>query len=258
MSFTAKAVLSRWRLLAIGFVVLVIAVVQAWTLTHNQGYMPTQPIAYSHALHAGIGEGQLGIDCLYCHTSAEKSKHAGVPPLDTCMGCHSVVGVNLPEIQKLAQYWDNGESVPWVRIHSMPDHVYFNHAAHVAAGVSCQTCHGAIEEMEIVYQHVDMSMGWCMTCHRSDEYLRTPETQFSYMVDSEEDRESLKEMTGGIWTAADMNAALEGRSPEEMHQIIVEALGYDSLSRQQGRRGVRQDIVEALQNAPLNCNTCHQ
>ncbi len=258
MSITAQAVLARWRLFGIVGLGVALAAVKAWTLTHNQGYEPTQPIAFSHALHAGLEEGQLGIDCLYCHSNVEKSRHATVPPVDTCMGCHSVVRVDRPEIQKLTEYYENNESVPWVRIWSLPDHVYFNHAAHVAADVACQTCHGPVETMERVYQYVDHTMAWCMTCHRSDEYIKTPAKQHGPFVETEEQFVSIMEETGGIWDEADLAAAIDGKSPEEMHDIIVKALGYDSLSRQQGRRGVAQDAIAALQNAPLNCNTCHQ
>jgi len=273
IKITPQAVLERWRLFAIVGVCLILGAAKAWNLTHNRGYQPDQPIAYSHALHAGVGEGQLGIQCLYCHSNAEKSKHATVPPMDTCMGCHSVVRVDRPEIQKLTEYWKAGKPVEWVRIHSMPDHVYFNHSAHVAAGVACQTCHGPVQEMEKVYQWVDMSMGWCMTCHRSDEYLKTPERQtvvgsadaskadkltVAMVEKGSAEYASIVERTGGIWDANDLSRALEGKTPQEMHEVIVKSIGYDSLARQKGTRRAMQDVVAQFQNAPLNCNTCHQ
>ena len=152
----------------------------------DQGYQPVQPIHYSHKIHAGDN----GIDCKYCHSSARVSKHSGIPSLNVCMNCHKSIyeykGETTPEytkefydgeIKKLyaAVGWDDAEQkytgktqpVKWVRIHNLPDFVYFNHSQHVTvAGVECQTCHGPVEEMEIMYQHSPLTMGWCINCHR--------------------------------------------------------------------------------------------
>ncbi|MEF3078517.1 c-type cytochrome [Winogradskyella poriferorum] len=152
----------------------------------DQGYEPVQPIHYSHRIHAGDN----GIDCKYCHSSARVSKHSGIPSLNVCMNCHKSISEVAPEtlaegkeygvdynaeIQKLyeAVGWDGtsytGESKPvkWIRIHNLPDFAYFNHSQHVSvAGVECQTCHGPVEEMEIMYQHAPLTMGWCINCHR--------------------------------------------------------------------------------------------
>ena len=155
----------------------------------DQGYEPVQPIHYSHRIHAGDN----CIDCKYCHSSARVSKHSGIPSLNICMNCHKSIyevapetqaeGLNKygedynAEIQKLykAVGWDDTEQkytgktqpVKWIRIHNLPDFVYFNHSQHVTvAGVECQTCHGPVEEMEIMYQHAPLTMGWCINCHR--------------------------------------------------------------------------------------------
>ena len=154
----------------------------------DQGYMPVQPIHYSHKIHSGDNK----IDCKYCHSSARVSKHSGIPSLNVCMNCHmNIAEYNgeedlekgytkefyTNEIKKLykAVGWDEetqqytGETQPvkWVRIHNLPDFVYFNHAQHVeVAGVDCQKCHGPVEEMEIMYQHSSLTMGWCIDCHR--------------------------------------------------------------------------------------------
>ncbi len=153
----------------------------------DQGYQPVQPIHFSHKIHAGDN----GIDCKYCHSSARVSKTSGIPSLNVCMNCHKSIyeynGETSAEyskefydeqIQKLyaASGWSDadqkytGESQPvkWVRIHNLPDFVYFNHSQHVSvAGVECQTCHGAVEEMEVMYQHAPLTMGWCIDCHRT-------------------------------------------------------------------------------------------
>ena len=154
----------------------------------DQGYMPVQPIHYSHKIHAGANQ----IECKYCHSSARVSKHSGIPSLNVCMNCHQNIAeyngeedlekgytkeFYTKEIKKLyaAVGWDeenqvytgNTEPVKWVRIHNLPDFVYFNHAQHVMVGeVKCQTCHGPVEEMEIMYQYSPLTMGWCINCHR--------------------------------------------------------------------------------------------
>ena len=127
------------------------------------GYSPEQPIKYSHELHAG----QLGIDCRYCHFNVEKSAFATIPSADVCMNCHSVVKTDSPEVQKLKSYHDKGEPIPWVRVHSLPDYAYFDHSAHLNAGIGCSTCHGRVDNMEVVHQTAPLSMGWCLDCHRN-------------------------------------------------------------------------------------------
>lgn len=148
----------------------------------QQGYAPTQPINFSHKIHAG----QYEMDCKYCHSTVEKSKSASIPSLNTCMNCHKYVkaaekynGKTSPEIQKIynaigfdgdnMEYIEGYEQKPieWIRIHNLPDLAYFNHSQHVVVGkVECQTCHGPIEEMEKVYQYSNLQMGWCIDCHR--------------------------------------------------------------------------------------------
>lgn len=132
----------------------------------HQGYAPTQPIAFSHKLHAGTNQ----IQCQTCHTGVERSKSANIPSTNICMNCHSYVKKESPEIQKLYKAMETGTPVEWVRIHNLPDFVYFNHQQHVkVGGVECQECHGPIEEMDVVYQHSPLTMGWCIDCHRTKE-----------------------------------------------------------------------------------------
>ncbi len=136
----------------------------------HQGYQPIQPIAFSHKLHAG----EYGIACNYCHVGVEKSKSATIPSANICMNCHNYIEkgpkYGTKEIEKIKKYYEQGKPVEWVRIHNLPDFVYFNHQQHVVAGgQQCQTCHGPIEEMEEVYQYSDLSMGWCINCHRQTE-----------------------------------------------------------------------------------------
>jgi len=138
-----------------------------YTVGVQQGYAPTQPIKYSHKVHAG----DYKIDCNYCHTGVRKSKNANIPSPNICMNCHSSInkGANTgtEEIQKIYDAVDNNTPIEWVRVHNLPDLAYFNHSQHVEVGkVECQTCHGPIEEMEVVKQYANLTMGWCINCHR--------------------------------------------------------------------------------------------
>jgi hypothetical protein len=140
--------------------------------TLNVGYAPEQPLPYSHALHAG----ELGIDCRYCHNTVEETAHAAIPATETCMNCHKSIRTASEKLQLVRDSWETGESVPWVRVHDLPDYVYFNHAAHVRVGVSCVSCHGRVDKMEVVGTVEPLSMGWCLDCHRNPEpHLRPPE-----------------------------------------------------------------------------------
>lgn len=181
--------------LCFGLITLV-AGMSAWRLPDNeQGYAPKQPIEYSHRLHAG----ELGIDCMFCHTAADKSRHAGIPSTDVCMKCHKVVTSSFDVLQdemtkadeekrkpqqivsdELRKLYDSlaldetlqpnagatAESIRWVRVHNLPDHVHFDHRAHVAAGVTCQKCHGPVESMQRMEQFESLTMGWCVNCHQ--------------------------------------------------------------------------------------------
>ncbi len=144
----------------------------------SQGYTPTQPIKYSHKLHAGaVEDGGMAIDCKYCHVGVEKGKQAGIPTVNICMNCHKAVGETVngtgkEEIQKIRDAYTSGKPVEWIRIHNLPDHVFFSHAQHVkAGGLECQTCHGEIQKMEIVSQNQPLSMSWCINCHRETKVL---------------------------------------------------------------------------------------
>jgi len=134
------------------------------------GYRPKQPIPYSHKLHAG----DLGMDCRYCHTRVEVSPHANVPSTQTCMNCHTLIGSDSDKLLPVRESWATGEPIEWVRIHKLPDYAYFDHSAHLNAGVGCESCHGNIAAMEVVEQKKPLSMSWCLDCHRNPgPYLRS-------------------------------------------------------------------------------------
>lgn len=127
------------------------------------GYTPVQPVAYSHKLHAG----ELGMDCYYCHTSVGKSAYAAVPPTETCMNCHVRVKPQSPRLALVRESYNTGQPIPWVRVHQLADFAYFNHKAHITAGVSCVSCHGRVDQMVEVKQVEPMNMAWCLDCHRN-------------------------------------------------------------------------------------------
>ena len=126
------------------------------------GYAPEQPVAYSHALHAG----EMGIDCRYCHTPVEQSAFATIPPTATCMNCHASVRTQSEKLDLVRKSAETGQPIPWIRVHDLPDFVFFNHAGHVQSGVGCVSCHGRVDRMEVVEQVKPLNMGWCLECHR--------------------------------------------------------------------------------------------
>ena len=142
-------------------------VTDAIRLGRQENYAPDQPVKFSHKVHAGENK----INCRYCHTTVEHGKSAGIPAAALCMNCHIIIreGANSGkfEIAKVVDAYETGQPVEWVRIHNLPDHVFFNHSIHVGSGkLDCSKCHGTVEAMEIMKQHSDLSMGWCVNCHR--------------------------------------------------------------------------------------------
>lgn len=165
----------------------------------RKGYAPRQPIAFSHKRMAGVpvlttnekGEtvnnGGFGIPCVYCHTMPYKGRHSTLPSTAVCMNCHSTVGLNREWVLRMKEYWDRGEPIPWVKVHDLPDFVYFDHSAHLNAKnesgesklplvdefgkpmVACQNCHGKVDEMDIVSVQKPFNMQWCLDCHRKPE-----------------------------------------------------------------------------------------
>jgi hypothetical protein len=128
----------------------------------RQGQSLPQPINFSHKIHAGDNQ----IPCLYCHIGADKGPVATVPAVRTCMGCHKMVAVDKPEIQKLKRYWDSQQPIPWAKVYDISDHVRFTHERHVRAGIACQTCHGPVQEMSAIRLEHTLKMGFCVGCHK--------------------------------------------------------------------------------------------
>ncbi len=141
------------------------------------GYQPVQPVPYSHAVHAG----KLGIDCRYCHTTVEKTGMAALPPTEVCMNCHKAIFPNSAKLAEVRKSYVEGTPIPWVKVHDLADYVYFNHSAHVNAGVGCITCHGPIQQMETVRTVAPLNMAWCLSCHRDPKPFLRPRDQVTNM-----------------------------------------------------------------------------
>jgi hypothetical protein len=199
--------------------------------TLNTGYRPEQPVAYSHRLHAG----ELGMDCEYCHTTVDDSSFAAIPSTDICMNCHNPddnLGVRneSSKLEPVHESAETGEAIQWQKVHDLPDYVYFNHSAHVNRGVSCISCHGRVDKMgeDGVYQTENLSMGWCLDCHRSpEEHLRPKD-----------------EVTHFAWDPRDHPAARDGDTEQQAQLRVGRELKVD------------YDVHD--QAYMTACSTCHR
>jgi hypothetical protein len=253
--------LQYWRVFALTLAILAVGAFQLYGVFSNAGYQPQQPIAFSHVLHAGV----LQMECLYCHSQAEKGPHAGIPSVDLCMGCHGVVRKDRPDIQKLTKFYEEGKPVPWVRVHRLPEHAYFNHRWHVEAGVACQTCHGPIQTMPVVQQWQKLEMGKCMECHRQDTYanqVNHPPTFHEPPVTAEEatsvasDPSVAQAEAAPAWTSAasEFKKYHDGEtSPEEAKVLLSRLKQYKDDIYEHGRTAQVRGT-----NASVECSTCHQ
>jgi len=169
-----------WRLiLPIGVVALLTTVYTVGRAVEPDrfalGVAPNQPIDFSHKLHAGDNQ----IPCLYCHTGAERSRHAGVPATQTCMNCHEVTRTDKPGVKALTAAFKEGKPIHWERVYNLPDHVYFDHRPHVNAGIACQSCHGEVQTMEKLSREMLMRMKNCLDCHRDAHAVLPPGSQIT-------------------------------------------------------------------------------
>jgi hypothetical protein len=184
-----------------------------------EGYQPSQPIPFSHKIHVD----QLGLDCRYCHSFVDVSGTSNVPGNNTCWNCHKHVATDSPKLQPLRDRMDDtrkplhpdfGKPIEWVRIHKTPDYVYFNHSAHVNRGISCQSCHGRVDQMEVVYQENQensLSMGWCLDCHRAPEkHLRPLEEVYNLKYsDADVSKYTTDSKYAGVKTTEDLGLKLK-------------------------------------------------
>jgi hypothetical protein len=174
--------LVRMSLVLTGIIVIALGVtlneLQRSPWVTRQGQRPDQPIPFSHKHHV---EG-LGLQCQYCHTSVEKSSYAGIPPTKTCINCHSEIWTNAELLEPVRQSWATGASIQWIRVHDLPDYVYFNHEVHVNKGIGCASCHGRVDEMPLMYQENTLQMEWCLNCHRNPATNLRPTSEIYNMA----------------------------------------------------------------------------
>ena len=159
-------------LLAGGLIGLIMVFGQSSYVTRAEEFIE-QPIQFSHLHHVGDD----GIDCRYCHTSVETSSFAGIPPTKTCMNCHSQIWATSPILEPVRASYRDDESLRWIRVHDLPDFVYFNHSIHVKKGMGCETCHGRVDQMPLMLQQRSLQMQWCLECHRNPELFVRPRTE---------------------------------------------------------------------------------
>ena len=160
----------------LGFVGWVFFTISDSAYVTRQTQTREQPVPFSHAHHVG----GMGIECRYCHTSVDRSAFAGIPPTKTCMNCHSQIWSQSPTLEPVRASFRTETPIPWVRVHDLPDFVYFNHSAHVNKGVGCSTCHGRVDRMPLVWQVQSLQMEWCLDCHRHPErYVRPREEVYN-------------------------------------------------------------------------------
>ena len=174
--------LARASLVLSGLIVIALGVtlnsLQRSPWVTRQGQRPDQPVPFSHKHHV---EG-LGLQCQYCHVSVEKSSYAGIPPTKTCMNCHSQIWTNAQLLEPVRQSWATGASIQWIKVHDLPDYVYFNHEIHVNKGIGCASCHGRVDEMPLMYEQNSLQMEWCLNCHRNPAVNLRPTAEIYNMA----------------------------------------------------------------------------
>ena len=188
--------LARMSLVLTGLIVIALGFtldqLQRSPWVTRQGQRPDQPVPFSHKHHV---QG-LGLQCQYCHTTVEKSSYAGIPPTRTCMNCHAQIWTNAQLLEPVRNSWYTGQSIVWTKVHDLPDFVYFNHEIHVNKGIGCETCHGRVDEMPLMYEQNTLQMEWCLNCHRNPAKNLRPTSEI-YNMDWKEPAEYMP-----VWCAA--------------------------------------------------------
>lgn len=230
------------------------------------GYEPTQPVPFSHKIHAG----QLGLDCRFCHSFGEISSHSNVPANQVCFNCHGTGKGNIrsasPKLAKVMEAEATGQPVPWVKVHKLPDYAYFNHSAHVNRGVSCVNCHGKVNEMEVVRQAESHSMGWCLDCHRAPENRLRPLTEITNLNYKAEDLDrrafykglldkgvKADEIAGVL---KDAGASYE-KTPAGLDELVK--LAENNYGKKMAQKEVGLQLKKHWQiQPPESCAACHR
>jgi hypothetical protein len=174
--------LARMSMVLTGLIVIALGVtldeLQRSPWVTRQGQRPDQPVPFSHKHHV---QG-LGLQCQYCHTTVEKSSYAGIPPTKTCINCHAQIWTNAQLLEPVRASWATGQSLPWTKVHDLPDFVYFSHEIHVNKGLGCSSCHGRVDQMPLMYAENTLQMEWCLDCHRNPAKNLRPTSQIYNMA----------------------------------------------------------------------------
>jgi len=190
-----------------------------------EGVRKPQPVPFSHQHHVA----GLGIDCRYCHTSVETSSFAGIPPTKTCMNCHSQIWMGAPLLEPVRESFRSGKSLVWTRVNDLPDFVYFNHSIHINKGVGCNTCHGQVDRMPLMYQNASLQMEWCLACHRAPEKVLRPRSEVFNM---------------------------QYQPPSSAHKVSFEGKDYDDQLAL-GKDLIREYPLRSVSDI-TSCSTCHR
>ena len=227
--------LARASLVLTGLIVIALGVtldqLQRSPWVTRQGQRPEQPVPFSHKHHV-MG---LGLQCQYCHTSVEKSSYAGIPPTKTCMNCHAQIWTNAALLKPVRDSWATGESLPWIKVHDLPDYVYFSHEIHVNKGLGCASCHGRVDQMPLMYAQNTLQMEWCLNCHRNPAKNLRPTSQIYNMAweAPAEDRPvwcAVNEVKEGTPTAQSANCTTKDPTGEGPQMASMAALQLPNAS----------------------------
>jgi hypothetical protein len=220
--------LARMSLVLTGLIVIALGVtldqLQRSPWVTRQGQRAEQPVPFSHKHHV---QG-LGLQCQYCHTTVEKSSYAGIPPTRTCINCHAQIWTNAQLLQPVRNSWATGESIPWIKVHDLPDFVYFNHSIHVNKGIGCASCHGRVDQMPLMYAQNTLQMEWCLDCHRNPAKNLRPTAEIYNMAWEKpaEDRPVWCAATGtvdGVPTAQGVNCTTKDPSANPQQVASLDA-----------------------------------
>jgi hypothetical protein len=240
--------LARASLVLTGLIVIALGValdqLQRSPWVTRQGQRPDQPVPFSHKHHV---EG-LGLQCQYCHVSVEKSSYAGIPPTKTCMNCHSQIWTNAQLLEPVRDSWATGKSINWIRVHDLPDYVYFNHEIHVNKGIGCASCHGRVDEMPLMYEENTLQMEWCLNCHRNPAKNLRPTSEIYNMAWAGPSENK------PVWCAVTQDTVRTGvptaqgvscvtKDPGKIEEALLQTPMHDDLSTQGDR--ARQGMSNA-------------
>ena len=260
--------LARASLVLVGLIVIALGVtldnLQRSPWVTRQGQRPDQPIPFSHKHHV---EG-LGLQCQYCHTSVEVSSYAGIPPTKTCINCHAQIWTNAALLQPVRDSWATGNSIQWIKVHDLPDFVYFNHSIHVNKGIGCASCHGRVDQMPLMYMQNSLQMEWCLDCHRNPGKNLRPTSEIYNMAwegpSSEKPVKCVTASKDGP-TAGNVTCTVEKAKPEgSVETVALDVTGSGSAGAQTftsqadlGRYLTQQYHIRPP-NQLTSCETCHR